>query len=61
LTLADDVTSWKTGDRIVIASTDYNMHQAEEFELLDCTTCASNQVRINGKNYLLLSFFTRAI
>ncbi|NXA33222.1 TMEM2 hyaluronidase, partial [Eudromia elegans] len=48
LHLADEVTSWLPGDRIVIASTDYSMHQAEEFNLLPCTECQSNQVKIDG-------------
>uniref|UniRef100_A0A8C5M5N0 Hyaluronoglucosaminidase n=1 Tax=Leptobrachium leishanense TaxID=445787 RepID=A0A8C5M5N0_9ANUR len=48
LTLADDVTSWLPGNRIVIASTDYSMHQAEEFNLLHCPECKSNQVKIDG-------------
>ncbi|XP_064373332.1 inactive cell surface hyaluronidase CEMIP2-like isoform X2 [Dromaius novaehollandiae] len=48
LHLVDEVTSWLPGDRIVIASTDYSMHQAEEFNLLPCTECKSNQVKIDG-------------
>ncbi|XP_059570591.1 cell surface hyaluronidase isoform X3 [Alligator mississippiensis] len=48
LNLVDDVTSWLPGDRIVIASTDYSMHQAEEFNLLPCPECKSNQVKIDG-------------
>ncbi|NWX96773.1 TMEM2 hyaluronidase, partial [Nothoprocta ornata] len=48
LHLADEVTSWLPGDRIVIASTDYSMHQTEEFNLLPCTECQSNQVKIDG-------------
>ncbi|XP_040270078.1 cell migration-inducing and hyaluronan-binding protein [Bufo bufo] len=48
LTLADDVTSWLPGNRIVIASTDYSMHQAEEFTLLHCPQCKNNQVKIDG-------------
>ncbi|XP_065497916.1 inactive cell surface hyaluronidase CEMIP2-like [Caloenas nicobarica] len=48
LHLADEVTSWLPGDRIVIASTDYSMHQAEEFNLLPCPECKSNQVKIDG-------------
>ncbi|XP_062439292.1 inactive cell surface hyaluronidase CEMIP2-like [Rhea pennata] len=48
LHLADEVTSWLPGDRIVIASTDYSMHQAEEFNLLPCSECKSNQVKIDG-------------
>ncbi|XP_050165874.1 cell surface hyaluronidase-like isoform X1 [Myiozetetes cayanensis] len=46
--LVDEVTSWLPGDRIVIASTDYSMHQAEEFNLLPCPECKSNQVKIDG-------------
>uniref|UniRef100_A0A8C3XJ17 hyaluronoglucosaminidase n=1 Tax=Chelydra serpentina TaxID=8475 RepID=A0A8C3XJ17_CHESE len=48
LNLVDEVTSWLPGDRIVIASTDYSMHQAEEFNLLPCPECKSNQVKIDG-------------
>ncbi|NXS08129.1 TMEM2 hyaluronidase, partial [Neodrepanis coruscans] len=48
LHLLDEVTSWLPGDRIVIASTDYSMHQAEEFNLLPCPECKSNQVKIDG-------------
>ncbi|XP_051541641.1 cell surface hyaluronidase-like isoform X1 [Myxocyprinus asiaticus] len=49
LNLLDDVSSWKPGDRIVVASTDYSMHQAEEFTLLPCPHCNRKQVRIQGK------------
>ncbi|XP_053573650.1 cell surface hyaluronidase-like [Bombina bombina] len=48
LTLVDDVRSWLPGNRIVIASTDYSMYQAEEFNLLLCPECKSNQVKIDG-------------
>uniref|UniRef100_A0A8B9TSW3 G8 domain-containing protein n=1 Tax=Anas platyrhynchos TaxID=8839 RepID=A0A8B9TSW3_ANAPL len=48
LHLVDDVRSWLPGDRIVIASTDYSMHQAEEFNLLPCPECKNNQVKIDG-------------
>uniref|UniRef100_A0A8B9FDY4 G8 domain-containing protein n=1 Tax=Amazona collaria TaxID=241587 RepID=A0A8B9FDY4_9PSIT len=48
LCLVDEVTSWLPGDRIVVASTDYSMHQAEEFNLLPCPECKSNQVKIDG-------------
>ena len=52
LTLADDASSWRAGDRIVIASTDYNMYQAEEFVLEECgSDCAPNQVKITGAIY----------
>uniref|UniRef100_A0A673M7I6 hyaluronoglucosaminidase n=1 Tax=Sinocyclocheilus rhinocerous TaxID=307959 RepID=A0A673M7I6_9TELE len=49
LNLMDDVSSWNPGDRIVVASTDYSMHQAEEFTLLPCPHCNRKQVRIKGK------------
>lgn len=50
LNLQDEVQqSWKPGDQIVVASTDYSMHQAEEFTLFPCPHCTSRQVRIQGK------------
>uniref|UniRef100_A0A8D3C7J5 Cell migration inducing hyaluronidase 1 n=1 Tax=Scophthalmus maximus TaxID=52904 RepID=A0A8D3C7J5_SCOMX len=49
LELADQPEGWGSGDRVVVASTDYSMHQAEEFTLLPCPTCASNQVKVRGK------------
>uniref|UniRef100_A0AAQ5YD13 hyaluronoglucosaminidase n=1 Tax=Amphiprion ocellaris TaxID=80972 RepID=A0AAQ5YD13_AMPOC len=50
LNLQDEVQpTWQSGDRIVIASTDYSMHQAEEFTLLPCPHCTRRQVRIQGK------------
>ncbi|XP_049326162.1 cell surface hyaluronidase [Astyanax mexicanus] len=49
LNLQDDVSSWRAGERIVVASTDYSMHQAEEFTLLPCPHCTKRQVRIQGK------------
>uniref|UniRef100_A0A4W4GA88 G8 domain-containing protein n=1 Tax=Electrophorus electricus TaxID=8005 RepID=A0A4W4GA88_ELEEL len=49
LDLQDDVSSWRPGERVVVASTDYSMHQAEEFTLLPCPHCTKRQVRIQGK------------
>lgn len=50
LNLQDKVQqTWHPGDQIVVASTDYSMHQAEEFTLLDCPRCTSQQVRIQGE------------
>ncbi|XP_008334972.1 cell surface hyaluronidase [Cynoglossus semilaevis] len=50
LNLQDEVQqTWKPGDLIVVASTDYSMHQAEEFTLLPCRQCTSRQVKIQGK------------
>lgn len=44
----DDVRSWKPGDRIVIASTDWDPKQAEEFDLKPCPKCSAKQVKIKG-------------
>lgn len=50
LNLQDEVKqTWQPGDTIVIASTDYSMHQAEEFTLLPCPHCAKTQVKIKGE------------
>ncbi|KAG5281159.1 hypothetical protein AALO_G00068060 [Alosa alosa] len=49
LNLQDEVSSWKPGDRVVVSSTDYSMHQAEEFTLLPCPYCSRKQVRVQGK------------
>lgn len=49
LTLEADVRSWQPGDTVVVASTDYSMHQAEEFRVLPCRACAPNQVRVAGR------------
>lgn len=54
LNLQDDVSSWNPGDRIVVASTDYSMHQAEEFTLLPCPQCNRKQVRIQGEAVVCL-------
>lgn len=49
LELDDQPTGWKPGDRVVVASTDYSMHQAEEFTLLPCPTCSPHHVKVKGK------------
>ncbi|CAH1264683.1 TMEM2 [Branchiostoma lanceolatum] len=49
INLKDDVSSWQPGDHIVLASTDYNMEQAEEFQLLPCPECSSHQVKVSGQ------------
>ncbi|XP_014026927.2 cell surface hyaluronidase [Salmo salar] len=49
LNLQDDVHTWQPGNHVVVASTDYSMHQAEEFTLLPCPHCTSRQVRVQGK------------
>lgn len=49
LHLLDDVSSWEAGDRIVVASTDYSMYQAEELTLLPCPECSRFQVKVKGR------------
>ncbi|CAH1800781.1 unnamed protein product [Owenia fusiformis] len=49
LSLKDDVTEWNEGDWIVIASTDYDMNQAEEFRIQRCCECNRNQIKIEGQ------------
>ncbi|KAK2853368.1 hypothetical protein Q5P01_006029 [Channa striata] len=49
LELADQPEGWGTGDRVVVASTDYSMNQAEEFIMLPCPTCTPNQIKVQGK------------
>uniref|UniRef100_A0A8C8YL30 hyaluronoglucosaminidase n=1 Tax=Prolemur simus TaxID=1328070 RepID=A0A8C8YL30_PROSS len=49
LNLEDNVQSWRPGDTLVMASTDFSMYQAEEFQVLPCKACASNQVKVAGK------------
>ncbi|MGH0135483.1 UNVERIFIED_CONTAM: hypothetical protein FKN15_054691 [Acipenser sinensis] len=49
LHMKDDVQSWNPGDRVIIASTDFSMYQAEEFSLLPCPECNKYQVKIQGK------------
>ncbi|KAM3846140.1 cell surface hyaluronidase CEMIP2 [Vipera latastei] len=44
--LSEDVSSWKPGDQIVVASTDYSMYQTEEFTLLPCPECNKYQVKV---------------
>ncbi|XP_053373073.1 cell migration-inducing and hyaluronan-binding protein-like [Mercenaria mercenaria] len=43
----DEVTTWQPGDRVVIASTDYEWQQAEERTIVFCPDCQKNQFRIN--------------
>ncbi|XP_043228310.1 cell surface hyaluronidase-like [Amphibalanus amphitrite] len=48
LDLADSVESWRPGDRIVVASTDFHFNQAEEFDIVECAECDEHQVKIMG-------------
>uniref|UniRef100_A0A8C4ZKQ9 Cell migration inducing hyaluronidase 1 n=1 Tax=Gadus morhua TaxID=8049 RepID=A0A8C4ZKQ9_GADMO len=53
LELAERPVGWGPGDRLVVASTDYSMHQAEEFSLLPCPKCSPEQVKVRGKAQFL--------
>ncbi|KAM8887797.1 cell migration-inducing and hyaluronan-binding protein [Synchiropus picturatus] len=53
LELADQPVGWGPRDRIVVASTDYSMHQTEEFTLLPCPTCSANQIKVQGKAHFI--------
>ncbi|XP_062905096.1 cell surface hyaluronidase [Mobula hypostoma] len=53
LELLDEVEGWKEGDRIVIASTDYSMHQAEEFTIRRSSGSRARQVEVTGKAQFL--------
>lgn len=49
LPVIDDVTSWKTGDKIFVTSTDYDWEQVEEFTVVPCSNprCSINTVRLD--------------
>uniref|UniRef100_A0A3B3CSE9 G8 domain-containing protein n=1 Tax=Oryzias melastigma TaxID=30732 RepID=A0A3B3CSE9_ORYME len=49
LELADEPLGWESGDRVVVASSDFSMHQAEEFILLPCPQCSEHQVKVKDK------------
>lgn len=52
VTLADDATSWVPGDRVVVASSDYDPNHAEEFTLAGCIACSAKQVLLTGLRFL---------
>uniref|UniRef100_K1PJF5 Transmembrane protein 2 n=1 Tax=Magallana gigas TaxID=29159 RepID=K1PJF5_MAGGI len=49
ISVVNNVNSWKTGDKIFVASTDYDWRQVEEFEVIPCNNviCSSNTVRLS--------------
>ncbi|KAL1007492.1 hypothetical protein UPYG_G00087520 [Umbra pygmaea] len=53
LELDETAEGWRPGDSVVLASTDYSMHQTEEFTLLPCPTCTATQVKVQGKPVFL--------
>ena len=44
-----DLSSWEAGDRLVIASTDYDYEQAEEVTV---QSVDGNKVKVKGKNLI---------
>ena len=44
-----DLGSWEAGDKLVIASTDYNFNQAEEVEVVSVDT---NKVVVRGTKFM---------
>ncbi|CAG2235555.1 TEME2 [Mytilus edulis] len=48
LNFIEDVSTWETGDTVVIASTDYDWRQAEDKTLIDCSSCSDNQIRVSS-------------
>ena len=47
--LADDVSGWKVGDHLVIASSDFDMNQAEEVVIQSIQSPNSMTVTTKGK------------
>ena len=56
LTLADEVSTWETGDKIVVASTSWDPRESETFSLVDCPMCDVNQGMSHRNESLFLSF-----
>ena len=40
------------GDKLILASTDYDWRQAEEVEVITCDTCTQYQVRLSGMDII---------
>ena len=47
--LADDVSGWKVGDHLVIASSDFDMNQAEEVKIQSIESPNRMTVTTKGK------------
>lgn len=37
------------GDEVVVASTDFDLKQAETRKIIKCTECGVNQIRLSGR------------
>ncbi|XP_048242586.1 cell surface hyaluronidase-like [Haliotis rufescens] len=44
ITVNADVSKWRPGDKVVIASTDFDWRQAEEMTIKSCPSCEVNQI-----------------
>ncbi|XP_033757909.1 cell surface hyaluronidase-like [Pecten maximus] len=44
--LLDDVSLWREGDVVLIASTDYDWTQVELADVVDCPSCLPNQIKV---------------
>ena len=47
ITVTADVSSWHVGDEIMVASTSFDARDSEVFTIIECDTCAENQVKLN--------------
>ncbi|GFO45235.1 transmembrane protein 2, partial [Plakobranchus ocellatus] len=48
LSLLHDVSSWETGDEVVVASSDFDWRQYEVKTIVECPDCEPNQIRVDG-------------
>ncbi|GFR70414.1 transmembrane protein 2-like [Elysia marginata] len=49
INLMHDISSWKPGDQVVVASTDFEWRQAEVKTILPCPDCSPYQVKLEGE------------
>ncbi|GFN91401.1 transmembrane protein 2-like [Plakobranchus ocellatus] len=49
INLMHDVSSWQPGDKVVVASTDFEWRQAEMKTILPCPDCTNYQVKLEGE------------
>ena len=65
ITMVDDVSTWNAGDKLVIASTDFSMSQAEEVEVVSAD---GNNLIIKGsishykyvKNRFIIAIYSKS-
>ncbi|RUS68707.1 hypothetical protein EGW08_023530, partial [Elysia chlorotica] len=49
INLMHDVSKWIPGDKVVVASTDFDWRQAEVKTILPCSDCSPYQVKLEGE------------